>query len=234
MSQVPPSPVQHLSSLIDDKVACRALHNSVQKLNMFDNASFSSDHVRKEFMERLLTLNHLSHFESYNITKLGDIHRLIYRSNVANTLLYLDLRKLIPDSRASKLFAKHSCFCKIAKLTLGVNFADHLGSSAYFVSSILSSCTDVKELYFFNFNGCGVEPFALENRNRKFAQLNSSSPSTLGVTTMEHRTSMKHLMAIVTKVSSSEAVSLTWACREKIKRLFKSAEKQYWYHIKAQ
>ena len=234
MSEAPPPPVQQLSSLVNDGVISRALHNSVQKLYMFGNTSFSSDHVRKEFLERLLNLNHLSHFLSYDVVKVGDFHRLIYRSNVANTLVYLNLRRIIPDSRASKLFAKHACFCKIVELQFDVNYGDRLANSAYFVSRILSTCTNGKELHFLNFNGCGVEPFALENRNRKFAELNNSSPGTLGVTTIESRASMKHLMAKAMKVSSSETVSFTWSCTQKISRLFKGAEEQYWYHIKAQ
>ena len=101
MSEVPPSPEQRLNSLIDYGVIRRSLHSSVGKLYMYWNATFISDRVRKEFLERLLKLNHLSHFVSYDVVKVGDFHRLIYRSNVTTTLAYLNLMRIIPDSRAS-------------------------------------------------------------------------------------------------------------------------------------
>ena len=228
------SPEQRLSSEINDVVTQLVLHNAVQKIYMYDTAYFVSERVRKEFLERLIQLNHLSHFESFNVTKLGDIHELIYRSNVSNTLVYLNLRRIIPDSRASKLFARQCCFCKIAELILDVNYGDNLRNSAYFVSKILSTCTKGKEVMFYNFKGCGVEPFALEDRSRKLGSSKIFSPSSLAVTTLENRACMKNLMAKVMKLPRSEPVSFTWSCTSKLDRLLKSSEKQYWYHIKTQ
>ena len=147
--------------------------------------------------------------------KLDDFHRLIYRIHVSNTLVYLKLRQIIPDSRASTLFARHCGFCKIRKVMLDVNYGDNLGNSAYFVSKILSTCINHKQLRFCNFNGCGVEPFALENRSRKFSQRNNLPQSSLLITTNEGRASLKNLLAKVIKLPSTEfivfAISTCWA-----------------------
>ena len=234
MSDVTASPEQRLRSLIDDEVTRRALHSSVQKFYMYTNASFISDRVRREFLERLLKLNHLSHFEPYDVAKLGDFHRLIYRSNVSNTLLYLNLRKFIPGSRAAKCFARYVCFCKLRDLILDVGFGGSSGNSEYLVSNVLSTCIKVKKLKFYNFSGSGIEPFALETRSRRFGQSKTSSPSTLRVMTKGNRTSVKYLMAKALQLKISETVVFTWSCTQKLNRVLKNAEKEYWHYIIAQ
>ena len=179
-------------------------------------------------------LNHLSHLSLLDATKLDDFHRLIYRSHASNTLVYLKLCRIIPDSRASKLFARHCGLCKIRKMMLDVNYEDNLGNSAYFVSKILSTCINAKDLRFCNFNGCGVEPFALENRSRKFGQSKNLPPSSLVITTVENRASLKNLLAKVIKLPSTESVVFSISCIKMMNKLFQLGESQYWYHVLAQ
>ena len=103
-----------VSDRIDNEVTHKVLYNSLQQLRLYSTVSFV-----------------LPHIYASSVASLGDFHRLVYRSNVSDTLSSLYLENFNLDSRTSKLFAKCCCFCKVKNSTLSAVWKNNPTASAF-------------------------------------------------------------------------------------------------------
>ena len=213
---------------IDEKDVCGVLHDGATKLDLYSNAYFANDHVMKAFFERTLQLKSLSAVYVSQADSIGDFWRLVYRRSTFKTLRHLYLNGISPCSRASILFAKYSSWYNLDVLCFDWPRNEIPATSAYFIMTLISTCTVQKELHFLNFRGCGLESFALANRVRnKDVKLHSELSSTLRIPTSENRANLRHLFDKAYRASGSEIVMLTASYSQKMRRSFKQSEWKY-------
>ena len=214
---------------IDHEVTRNALYDSLQVLTIGYGAYFVNGRVKSEFMARLLSLAQLSRLNAYQVARLGDIHRLIYRSNISNTLSSLSLHRFHPNARTSNLFARCCSFCKVQDLTLDARVEDKATNSAYFIWKVLFTSTNTGRFYFQNIKGICIESFALERRNQRMQEI-----SGLIIATSESRASLKHLITTVIKLQNSRNVHFSCGWSPTMPRKFEHREISYMKRIKKQ